>query len=251
MAKTEIATVQNSALIAESAMPEWLAKGNRGSEEVDSNDLVLPRIGVLQALSPQIKKSDPKFIQGAEQGKVWNTLTGELYGDDGIIFVPVLFRKEWVAFKDRNKGGGFKGSWPYAEAANAEKAVNAMEDAADIELMESHSHIGYVVKGDGSLEQAIISCTKSAIKFSRKLNSLVTMAGVDRFAKAYSVYAIEVSGPKGDYYSFDAKPMGFVTKEVYKEAEDMYMTMKDKKIGTNYDHDDAESSKSAIDEQEF
>lgn len=240
----EIANVQNTALLAADQVPEWLQKGsNRGSEQVESTDVVLPRIGIIQALSPQIKKNDPKYIAGSEQGMLWNTLTSELYGEEGIIFVPILFRKEWIAFKDREKGGGFKGAWPFNEEVKARTEVEQMEDAADIEVLESHSHIGFIVKSDGTLEQAIIACTKSAIKFSRKINSLVTMSGMDRFAKAYRVTAVETSGPKGDYYTYDVKPMGFVTQDTYKEAETLYEFLKDRAVTTNHDLDGEDAAK--------
>ena len=259
MSKNTEVAVKNTALLdsdsAAAGLPDWLkAKGNRGSEEVSAADIVLPRIGIIQAISPQLKKNDPAYIQGAEQGQLYNTLTSELYDGEGLIFVPVLFRKEWVAFKDREKGGGFKGAWPFVEEVTARTAIEQMEDAADIELLESHSHIGYIVKPDGSLEQAIIACTKSAIKFSRKINSLVTMAGVDRFAKAYRISTIEASSAKGDYWTFDVKPMGYVTKGVYSEAEAMYEMLKDRKVGTNYAEDDADSTQSsykAEDEKDF
>lgn len=232
---TEIAT-NNSALATGNDIPEWLKKGEaRGNENVESNDIILPRVSVIQALSPQLKKNDPKRIEGAEMGRLFNTLTNEMYGEDGIIFVPVLFRKEWIAFGDREKGGGFKGAWPFSEELKARTEVEQMENPQDIELMESHSHVGFILKDDGTLEQAIIACTKSAIKFSRKLNSLVTMSAVDRWAKAYRVSAIEVSGPKGEYYTFDAKPVGFVSQATYQEGENLYNFLKDKAVTTNHE----------------
>jgi hypothetical protein len=241
---TQVQTLVNG-VVAE--VPEWLKKGNRGSEEVESNDIILPRIDVIQAISPQIKKNDPKLIAGAEAGMLFNTLTSELYPAKGITFVPVLFRKEWVAFKDRKKGGGFKGAWPFKQEAEAKAAVAAMEDADDIELLESHNHIGFVLKADGTKEQAVISCTKSKIKFSRKLNSLVTLAGADRFAKAYVVMPVEATNQSGDdYYTFDAKTLGYVSKEIYEEAEAAYEILKDRNVSTNHDQD-AESEPAAKD----
>lgn len=235
--KNEVQEVKQAGFLAEqgSALPEWLQKGSRGSEEVEATDITLPRVGIIQALSPQLKKNDPKYIQGCEQGVLFNTLTSELY-PDGISFVPVLFRKEWIAFKDREKGGGFRGAWPFKEEVRARTEVEAMEDAADVELLESHSHIGYLIKGDGELEQCVVACTKSALKFSRKLNSLATLAGVDRFAKAYEVRGVEASGPKGDYFTYDCKPKGYVSQAIYKEAEAMYEFLKDKTVATNYDN---------------
>jgi len=257
MSKTQVATTNSALLASADQLPEWLKKGDaRGNEQVDSNDIMLPRIGIIQAISPQLKKNDPKYIAGAEQGRLYNTLTDELYGDEGILFVPVLFRKEWIAFKDREKGGGFKGAWPFSEEVRARTEIEAMEDGDDVELMESHSHIGFVVKPDGGLDQAIIACTKSAIKFSRKLNSLVTMSGVDRFAKAYTVSTVEASSAKGDYYTYDARPAGFVNQGTYKEAETLYEFLKDKAVTTNHEPDAEETGQkgqkySAEEEKEF
>lgn len=234
MSGKEIANVAGGAVVA-GEVPEWLKQGPaRGNEQVEATDVTLPRIGIIQAISPQLKKNEAKYIAGSEQGVLFNTLTNDLY-PEGITFIPVLFRKEWVAFKDREKGGGFKGAWPFKEEVRARTEVEAMEDAADIELLESHSHIGYLVKSDGNLEQCVIACTKSALKFSRKINSLVTLAGVDRFAKAYLIKGIDATGPKGDYYTYDANTLGFVSQPVYKQAEAMYEFLKDKNIATNHE----------------
>jgi len=53
--------------------PDYISdESHRGSEDVGMDDIILPRIDVIQALSPQIKKSDAKYIEGAEQGKIYN-----------------------------------------------------------------------------------------------------------------------------------------------------------------------------------
>ena len=47
--------------------PAHIRQGEgRGNENVGTEDIQIPRISVLQALSPQIKKSDPSYIEGAE-----------------------------------------------------------------------------------------------------------------------------------------------------------------------------------------
>ena len=46
-----------------------------GFEEVTSSDIQIPFIRIIQALSPQLKKTDPSFIDGASQGAIFNTVT--------------------------------------------------------------------------------------------------------------------------------------------------------------------------------
>lgn len=240
MAKNELVAANSGALAALGLgedLPTHLTKGsNRGSEAVDSNDLILPRLGQIQALSPQIKKSDAQFIEGAEQGMLFNNLTGELLGNS-IVFIPVLFRKEWVVFKDRKAGGGFFGAFPTEAEALAE--IENLPDSDKLEAIESHNHIGYVVTATGERQQLVFTCTKSKIKASRKLNSLVTMAGVDRFAKAYEIRSFEDQNKSGDdYWNVDVKPLGFLPLALFKEMEASYEVLKDLTIKVK--HDEAE-----------
>jgi hypothetical protein len=45
--------------------------------DYDSSELQIPFIRLIQALSPQVKKSDSAFIPGAAQGDIFNTVTGQ------------------------------------------------------------------------------------------------------------------------------------------------------------------------------
>ena len=61
-------------------LPAHLAQdAGLGNENVGTDDLAIPRLDLIQQLSPQIDKSSPKYIEGAETGHIFNTLTGEVY----------------------------------------------------------------------------------------------------------------------------------------------------------------------------
>lgn len=220
--KTESTAVANVVNGVQEQMPEWLQKGNKGSEDVGARDMILPRVDVLQALSPQIKKSDPNYIDGAEQGKIFNTVTGEVYGDS-INFIPIMFRKEYVVWKLRKAGGGFCGAFPTMEAAENFRA--GLQSPDDHECVESHQHFAILLTEHGP-EEAVFSMTKSKLKVSRALNTLIQIAGVDRFAKAYRLDAVETSSDKGDFWSFKAHPVGFVSKELYERGQGLYDMIK-------------------------
>jgi len=64
-----------------------------GLEGVGADDLLVPRLGVLQALSPQLKKTKSEYIPEAEEGDIADLGTGDLY-KDGLWFLPVFYRKE-------------------------------------------------------------------------------------------------------------------------------------------------------------
>lgn len=221
--KTETTAVATQINGVSEQMPEWLKKGNAGSEDVGAKDMIMPRVDVLQALSPQIKKNDPAFIPGAEQGQIFNTVTGEIYGDN-VTFIPVMFRKEFVVWKLRKAGGGFCGAFKTEAEANA--AIVAMPNPADYEAVESHQHFAILLTEHGP-EEAVFSMTKSKLKVSRALNTLVQIAGVDRFAKAYRIDAVEATSDKGDFWSFKVHPAGFVSPELYQRGQELYGMIKD------------------------
>jgi len=200
--------------------PEWLsADSGRGSEDVTIDDMILPRVEVLQALSPQLKKTDPQYIPGSEQGIIFNTVSGELYGPS-ITIIPVVFRREFIVWQDRKLGGGFRGAFNTAEEAEQER--QSLENPDQHEVTETHVNFVLLVHPDGKMEEAVLSWSKSKRKVSRKLNSLVQMINSDRFSRAYKLTAIPVDGPKGEYWSFDVSPIGYISKPMYDKATSSY-----------------------------
>jgi tetratricopeptide (TPR) repeat protein len=64
-----------------------------GLENVTSRDLIIPRLTIIQALSPQVKSNKPEYIAGAKVGDICDVSTGELF-DPPLIFLPVHYMKQ-------------------------------------------------------------------------------------------------------------------------------------------------------------
>ena len=64
----------------------------------------------LQPLSPQLIKTDSKFIKGASAGDIFNTVTGQFWeGDEGVTIIPCAYEMKFLEFQLRESGGGFLG----------------------------------------------------------------------------------------------------------------------------------------------
>ena len=240
MSKNGMAMNEDNGAMVSNDRPAWLdPDSGRGSEEVTINDLVLPRVDVLQALSPQIKKTDPSYIPNSEQGIIFNTVSGELYGTQ-ITFVPVVFRREFILWQSRKSGGGFRGSFQTAEEAEEER--ESLDNPNDYEVVETHVNFVLILHPDGHQEEAVLSWSKSKRKVSRKLNSLIQMINADRFARAYRLTTIPVSGPKGEYWSFDVAAIGFVTKPIYDMALRSYDAIRRGERTVQHDVDPVDDS---------
>lgn len=211
MAKNEVA-------VNEVQLPAYIKQNtNRGNENVSTEDIQLPRIEVLQALSPQIKKSNAAYIEGAEVGMLFNTLTHELYADR-VGITPVTFTTRFLVWVDRkiDNNGGLRGVFDTEQDANAFVAQQADKDK--LEVVRTAEHL--VLLDDGT--EAILSMSKSKQKASRKFNSLVRLNGGDRFSRRYELFSYEDNSAKGEFMNIDVANAGFPSEDIYYQAESIY-----------------------------
>lgn len=217
--QTTKTTTQTPATMPDSDVPEYLRQGSgRGNEGVGLQDLVIPRIDVVQSLSPVRKKSDPAYIDGAEEGMLFNSVSRELYGEV-VEVIPVIYRREFVVWRDRTVGGGFRGTFTNAREAEARK--QEVNDAGEgpCDVIEAGQHIVLVLP---DLGEAAIAMAKSKMKVSRQWNSVIRMGGGDRFSRVYAITTVVEKGTKGEYHNLAIKPLRFVSKEEFKKAETLY-----------------------------
>lgn len=251
--KSELATMEagQQMTLVHDQMPEYLARQQtaRGSEQVGVEDIVIPRLEIVQALSPCKKKSDPGYIEGAEDGMLYNNVTRELYGPE-LLVMPVYFRKEYLVWVDRKKsndgGIGFRGSFPTPEAAA--KRIQELEEEGDsnLEAIDTAQQFCMVVHSTGRTEDVVVSMARSKMKVSRRWNSLIRLAGGDRWSRIYRLTSVEEKGKKGDYYNFNVDVFGFPAQTLFEIAVEKYNSIASGKVkadvsGTMYDADDDHS----------
>ena len=105
MASKQVKEAEASDLIP---FDDDLLSAGTGLEEASADDYAIPFLRVLQSMSPQLKKSDGKYIQGAEEGNLFNTVTETLYdGTEGVTIIPCAYKKKFIEWVPRESGGGF------------------------------------------------------------------------------------------------------------------------------------------------
>lgn len=218
---TEVAKATTSALALATARPEWLSGQARGTETVGLEDMLVPRIELVQPLSPCKDEDGPAYIEGAKDGMIFNTVTRELYGKS-VWFAPVMYRRQYLLFRTRKAGGGFRGT--FANAALAETARIGQEDPQNHEVVEAAEHF-VLVMHEGQVQPAMLTCTKTKLKISRQLNSLVRLRGDDSWATAFELGTVKQQNDKGTFYNFSVRPLGFVPEAVYREGEKLWKAL--------------------------
>jgi len=242
---SEIATTeqQNTSLAVQDQLPDFLREKQgsaRGRENVGVEDLVIPRLELIQDLSPARKRNDPAYIEGAQEGMLFNNVTRELYGES-VLVIPVGYVKEWLLWKDRKAGGGFGGAFPSERAAI--DARDLLEDGDSYEVVDTGQQFCLLIKPDGTLEEIVVSMAKSKAKVSRKWNSLIRIANGDSFSRVYKLKAVEDQNKQGQsYFNFDVSAAGYPTEAAYKRAEAMYEALAGGKVRADRSQDESEVS---------
>ena len=209
------------------------ATSGGGLEEVTSDDIQIPFLRVLQALSPQIKKSDPAYIKGAEQGGIFNTVTKKFWsGDDGVLVIPVHFQKKLLEFVPRSEGGGFVGELDPKNLPKVVKEDNGMEMLeSGNELVRTAQHYVKIVHDDGTLENAIVDMKKTQLKKSRQWMSIMMMQKhngktLPSFSQVYRLKTVEESNDKGNWYTWSVQHEKMVDSiESYNDAKSFHASI--------------------------
>lgn len=236
MAKNQVAVKEEFELVT-NEIPDFMKQGNRGAENVGTDDMIIPRIELIQALSPVRKKSDPAYIEGAEEGMLYNNVTRTLYGTE-VTVVPVYYTKQFLVWKDRKAGGGgsngFRGA--FASKELADRAIAELAEEA-LEVSDTAQHFVLVRNGD-DWQEAVISMAKSKVKVSKRWNSLMRLSNTDSFSRAYKLSATtETNARNESYFNFNVAALGFVNKELYERAEKLYETIRSGAVKVSNDYD--------------
>jgi hypothetical protein len=144
-------------------------RAGEGQEYATQDDYAMPFLSLLQSGSPQCKKTDPRRVEGAEEGMFFNTVEKTVYdSEEGVRFIPCAYRRSFVEWKLREDGGGFCGEFLPGE----EPRTVADEKNRDIldngnELKDTRYWYGFVVNEDGSTDAAVIGMTRTQLKVSK------------------------------------------------------------------------------------
>jgi hypothetical protein len=146
------------------------SRAGEAQEGATQEDYAMPFLALLQSGSPQVKKSDPRYIKGASEGMFLNTVTGEvLDAESGVTVVPCAYRRAFIEWKLREEGGGFVKEHPVNHGIKT-----ILDDAnRDIipdngnELKDTRYWYVLVLEEGKPAEPAVIGMTRTQIKPSR------------------------------------------------------------------------------------
>ena len=212
------------------------ADAKLGFENIDQESLALPILKLLQNGSGEAQKRNANYVEGAEPGMFFNTVTRKLYdGDKGIQVIPCHYRLEYQEWADFGTGSGRpENIYP----ASSDILSKTTKDAMGKDRLPNGNYIQktsqhFVIITDGkSAETALISMYSSQAKVSRKWNSMmmsITKNGKDGpytpppFSHYYKISSVENTGKGNQWYGYNIVKVGEVSAaNVYKRAKTFY-----------------------------
>lgn len=197
-----------------------------GNENVTADDLRIPMLKVLQALSPEIQEDSAKFIEGSKPGMIANTVTNEAFAS--VLCMNLYYKKDYIIWLKRTLGGGKIGEFKSAEEAN-QYLIDAGLDVNSHDIVESGTHYVLLLndKGDKIVGQAVIPMSGTNMQVSDGWNSNIAMLNVpQRFAPIWELSTAKRKNAKGSWSVFDVKFLGYqANQEVFEEAVTMYKSI--------------------------
>jgi hypothetical protein len=204
----------------------------KGLGKIGQEDLALPFLKILGQLSPEVNKRDGKYVEGAEPGMIFNSVSGELYdGVKGIDVIPAFYKLEYIEWKDRGEGPGAPVAI-YDSSSDIMSKTKADANYKDrlpngnyIEKTASHF---VIITGD-SPSTALISMKSTQLKISRKWNSM--MSGIKlkgqnglytpaSFSHIYKLKTTQMSNDKGTWFGWEVSKVGPITDaSIYQQAK--------------------------------
>ena len=133
----------------------------KGLGAIGQEDLALPFLKILGQLSPEVNKRDGKYVEGAEPGMIFNSVSGELYdGVKGLDVIPAFYKLEYIEWKDRGEGPG-------APVAIYDSSSDIMSKTkADASYKDRLPNGNYIEKTASHFVISNIFCASSGVRIS-------------------------------------------------------------------------------------
>lgn len=248
--ETALANVPTQAL-GSSSMPAWLAKrmaaaAPRGLEKVTSDDIIYPRLLLMQGLSPLVAEGKRRV------GEIVDNLTGDLLCGvgDKLEFIPVVMSRTRMFLKPIAEGGGMlcrsddslnarRGGCGVDQGGNptlvcADCVHKEWNDSAKDESGKGgkpkctmfYNIVGLLPEHD--FRPVVWSGKSTNTKVMKRFLSLSKQTGADFFALKYQLLSVEAQSGQFKFKNWDFAPVGYVSEDEYKRGEQMYASLKGK-----------------------
>jgi len=228
-------------------LPAHLALYSKGKiGNVDSSDRIIPRIKLIQAISPELVD-----FPDAKAGQFWHTIAQQNLGPK-LRAIPIVIRKSYVLWAPRNDDRGILARamdgihWVPANATFTVRPKGSSQDitykTADTVAESGLDKFGTSIPGDDNsppaasltynmmwtlldfpeLSPSIIINTRSSVKPMQQLLSRIDSKPVPHYVQVYDIGTVQQKGAEGPYFNFTYTGAGFADEQMAAICSQMY-----------------------------
>jgi hypothetical protein len=190
---------------------ELMRMGNLGAENVHAKDILIPRLTILQKLSPQLAKKKAEYIEGADLGDFCNVATGDVF-KEAVIVIPCHFITNYIEW-GKGRSGLVNN---YGDDASILKKCTRNDKNQNIlpsgNIVSETAQWFCLLQDGASWTRIFIPLTSTNLKHSRKWMTLCRTENVQTqngeiwkpplFWRSWKLSAIEDSNDQGDWVTF-------------------------------------------------
>jgi hypothetical protein len=199
--------------------PDYIKKGShRGFEDTVQSDLMIPRLALAQALSPQVTDGDPARIEGLKPGDLFNSITGVNYGREVIVQVVRKMPLRAMEFRSIDAGGGVVDPNVPIGDPRLKWGTSGDKKADRPQATLFRDFLAALLPGR---EIIALSFKSSGINAAKTLWGLATMANRDCFAVRLKITTGVKLTPK-PHQIFKVEQAGWVSEADYALGEEMF-----------------------------
>jgi len=268
----------------DAGLPAYLQgyEGATGNENIDNEDVTIPRIKLAQGTTPEVKAGD------ITEGAFFLNITGEVLAHPGepLRVIPIAQSKEFILWRDQNFDGGgifarahrvdtnngvkyewdkqgqtfenkIKGLLPVTWKTVRFVSDNNMDKFGSSNVDDTESfpaataHHNYVVAlPDHGMMIAAISLSNTAVKKAKAFNAMLKLipARVPIFSRVFNMSRVQETNGAGQVYNnYDFKPAGDADEADFFIAKDLFAGFE----STGYTVDQTGGDESTADNGKF
>lgn len=206
--------------------------------EVSKDDVAIPFLIVLQPLSPQVTPGNAAYIESARPGKIFHTISKELF--DHIHVVVADYKRSFIEWVPRDKGGGFRGEYQGAEIeATFNKRLNRETGRALLEngnqLTDTRSFFVLTSQQDDAdsaptIAPAMIAMASTQIRVAKEWNNRILNyvppgqrpGTYAPWACVYRLGTVLNKNEKGSWFGWTIERAGFNRSPELREAASLF-----------------------------
>lgn len=162
-------------------------EGGAGLEQAGGDDFAIPFFALLQDNSPQCKRADSRYIDGAQDGMGFDTVAQKPMEipKEGLPVIPCFYRRAFVEWGDRDGDEGYIAEHSVEDGKRLlttctvnDKGIHVLPNGH--ELKDTRYHYVLIVDLDaGDYWPFVMGMDRTKIKRSRSWNSLIRNAKLE------------------------------------------------------------------------